>query len=42
LGYAPIARDGGMFNYGDSVFYGSTGNLRLNQPIVGAVVNDNS
>ena len=26
--------DGGTFSYGDAQFYGSTGSLRLNQPIV--------
>jgi uncharacterized protein YkwD len=31
-----IARDGGVFSFGDAHFYGSTGALRLNQPIVGA------
>jgi hypothetical protein len=34
-GYWLVASDGGMFAYGDAHFYGSTGNLRLNQPIVG-------
>src|SRR5439155_1452452 len=27
--------DGGIFTFGDARFFGSTGNLRLNQPIVG-------
>ncbi len=30
-----MASDGGVFNYGDAAFYGSTGALRLNAPIVG-------
>ena len=29
------ARDGGMFTFSNTRFYGSTGNIRLNQPIVG-------
>ena len=28
-------RDGGIFNYGDAGFFGSTGGIKLNQPIVG-------
>jgi hypothetical protein len=34
-GYWMVASDGGVFNYGDAVFDGSTGGLRLNAPIVG-------
>ena len=34
-GYWLVARDGGIFAFGDAGFYGSTGNIRLNQPIVG-------
>jgi hypothetical protein len=30
-----VASDGGIFAFGDAVFGGSTGNLHLNQPIVG-------
>ena len=30
-----MAADGGVFNYGDAKFSGSTGNIKLNQPIVG-------
>ena len=30
-----VASDGGIFSYGDATFYGSTGSIRLNQPIVG-------
>ena len=36
-GYWLIARDGGVFSFGDANFYGSTGAIRLNQPIVGGV-----
>ena len=34
-GYWLFGRDGGVFSFGDARFYGSTGALRLNQPIVG-------
>ena len=34
-GYWLVARDGGIFSFGDARFYGSTGSIRLNQPIVG-------
>ena len=34
-GYWLVARDGGIFTYGQSAFKGSTGNMTLNQPIVG-------
>ena len=30
-----VASDGGIFSYGDAVFYGSTGAITLNKPIVG-------
>ena len=30
-----MASDGGIFSYGDATFYGSTGAIHLNQPIVG-------
>jgi hypothetical protein len=30
-----VASDGGIFAFGDAAFYGSTGAIRLNQPIVG-------
>jgi hypothetical protein len=30
-----VAADGGVFSSGDATFYGSTGAIRLNQPIVG-------
>ncbi|MDP9387812.1 MAG: S8 family serine peptidase [Actinomycetota bacterium] len=34
-GYWLVASDGGIFSFGDAHFAGSTGALRLNQPIVG-------
>jgi hypothetical protein len=34
-GYRFVARDGGIFSFGNAAFLGSTGDLRLNQPIVG-------
>ncbi|MGD9797080.1 MAG: hypothetical protein AB7H43_04600 [Acidimicrobiia bacterium] len=34
-GYRLVAGDGGVFGFGDSPFQGSTGAIRLNQPIVG-------
>jgi hypothetical protein len=34
-GYWLVAQDGGIFAYGDAHFYGSSGNVHLNQPIVG-------
>jgi thermitase len=33
-GYYMVASDGGIFSYGRSGFFGSTGSLHLNQPIV--------
>jgi hypothetical protein len=30
-----VASDGGIFNYGDAVFQGSTGGIALHEPIVG-------
>ena len=30
-----MARDGGIFSFGDAGFFGSTGAIKLNQPIVG-------
>jgi hypothetical protein len=35
LGYWLVASDGGIFSYGDARFFGSTGSIHLNQPIVG-------
>ncbi len=34
-GYWLVASDGGIFAFGDAQFYGSTGAIHLNQPIVG-------
>jgi hypothetical protein len=34
-GYYLMAKDGGVFTYGSAKFFGSTGNLRLNQPVFG-------
>jgi hypothetical protein len=34
-GYWGVASDGGVFAFGDAAFLGSTGALRLNQPVVG-------
>src|SRR5271169_3018146 len=34
-GYWLVASDGGIFNYGDAAFYGSTGSIALNKPVVG-------
>ena len=34
-GYWLVASDGGIFAYGDAQFYGSTGSLHLNKPVVG-------
>jgi ribosomal protein L24E len=34
-GYWLVASDGGIFSFADAAFYGSTGAVKLNQPIVG-------
>jgi SpoIID/LytB domain protein len=34
-GYWVVAPDGGIFSFGDARFYGSTGGLKLNSPILG-------
>lgn len=34
-GYWLVGADGGIFTYGNSRFHGSTGHIRLNQPVVG-------
>jgi len=39
LGYWLVGRDGGIFSFGDAPFLGSTGNIHLNQPIVGMAAN---
>jgi hypothetical protein len=36
-GYWLIASYGGVFSFGDAKFYGSTGNIVLNKPIVGVL-----
>ena len=36
-GYWLVASDGGIFAYGDAGFYGSTGSLVLNKPVIGMV-----
>jgi hypothetical protein len=35
LGYWFVASDGGIFAFGDAVFYGSAGSINLNEPVVG-------
>jgi uncharacterized delta-60 repeat protein len=37
-GYWLVAADGGIFNYGTTHFFGSTGGVHLNKPIVGMAV----
>ncbi len=37
-GYWLVASDGGIFDFGHAGFYGSTGNLTLNRPVVGMAV----
>ena len=34
-GYWLVASDGGIFSFGDASFFGSTGAIHLNKPIVG-------
>jgi hypothetical protein len=38
-GYRLVAADGGVFAFGNAAFHGSTGNVRLNQPIAGMTGN---
>jgi hypothetical protein len=38
-GYWLVAADGGIFAFGDAGFFGSTGSLILNKPIVGMASN---
>ena len=38
IGYVMTASDGGVFNYGNLPFCGSTGNLQLTKPVVGMAV----
>ena len=37
-GYILSATDGGVFNYGNIPFCGSTGSIHLNRPVVGAAL----
>ena len=37
-GYRFVASDGGVFDFGDANFWGSTGGIHLNQPVVGMAV----
>ena len=37
-GYWMVAADGGIFNFGSAGYFGSTGAIHLNQPIVGMAV----
>jgi len=37
-GYYLLGGDGGVFSFGDAAFEGSTGNLRLNSPVLGVAV----
>jgi parallel beta-helix repeat protein len=41
-GYWLVARDGGIFSFGDARFLGSTGALHLTQPIVGIATGSSS
>ncbi len=36
-GYWMVASDGGIFCFGDAQYYGSTGGVTLNKPIVAMV-----
>ncbi len=37
-GYWQVASDGGVFTFGSAGFFGSTGSMRLNKPVVGMAV----
>jgi hypothetical protein len=37
-----VASDGGIFSFGSAPFYGSTGAIVLNRPIVGLAVDDST
>jgi hypothetical protein len=37
-----VAADGGVFSFGDAKYAGSTGGIRLNQPVVGMEVTPNN
>jgi len=39
VGYWLVGQDGGIFSFGDAQFLGSTGNVKLNKPIVGMAAN---
>jgi ribosomal protein L24E len=39
VGYWLVGRDGGIFSFGDAPFKGSTGGIKLNQPIVAMAAN---
>ena len=36
-GYWLVVSDGGIFSFGDAPFRGSTGSIRLAQPVIGMV-----
>ena len=40
-GYWQVASDGGIFSFGGAQFYGSTGSIRLNKPVVGMAATGN-
>lgn len=40
-GYWLVGSDGGIFTFGNALFYGSTGSLQLNRPVVGIVPTSN-
>ena len=40
-GYWQVGSDGGIFSFGDAQFYGSTGNIHLNKPIVAMAATPN-
>ena len=37
-GYWVVAPDGGIFSFGEAKFFGSTGSIKLNQPILGLAI----
>jgi hypothetical protein len=39
-GYWLLGADGGVFSFGDATFFGSTGEMRLNGPVVGITASD--
>ncbi len=40
-GYWQVASDGGIFSFGGAQFYGSTGSIKLNKPVVGMAATAN-